>query len=142
MGHGLLTPSYILSVIVKLKPPKLLNFLHGQARENRSASLERAPFKLLNLPSFKCLKLTKIYLLKDAKFYRPLYCGGTNLPQPPPPPHTTPPPTTNTTIPASIIFSSFAELYLCSFYTYHSQTWQVHLFPDVFFFPVVAHVKS
>ena len=53
----------------------------------------------------------------------------------------TSPPTTTTTIPASIIFSSFAELYLCSFYTYHSQTWQVHLFPDVFF-PVVAHVKS
>ena len=26
LGHGLLTPSYILSVIVKLKPPKLLNF--------------------------------------------------------------------------------------------------------------------
>ena len=127
MGHGLLTPSYILSVIVKLKPPKLLNFLHGQARENRSASLERAPFKLLNLPSFYCLKLTKIYLLKDTKFYRPLYCGGTNLPQP----NHHHPPTTTTTIPASIIFSSFAELYLCSFYTYHSQTWQVHLF---FFF--------
>ena len=57
-----------------------------------------------------CWSLLGLKGLKVATFYRRLYGGGTNL---------TP------TIPTSVKFSNFAELYLCSLKTFHFQTLQV-----------------
>ena len=72
--------------------------------------------KLAKLPSLNVIfwKLTKIHLLKVAKFYRRLYGGGGKFVPP--------------TIETSVNFCNFPELYLRSLKTYYFRIWQFEYF--------------
>ena len=81
----------------------------------------KSALKLVKLPSLKviCLKLTKIWLLKVAKFYRRLN-GGVSQTCPHPSPH----PIMHIHVQTSVNFRTFADLHFRSLRTFHFQILQ------------------
>ena len=81
----------------------------------------KSALKLVKLPSLKviCWKLTKIWLLKVAKFYRRLN-GGVSQTCPHPSPH----PIMHIHVQTSVNFRTFADLHFRSLRTFHFQILQ------------------